>query len=217
MVYFARSDGRWMIIGSNGGSCTYPAWYYNLKRHTRVTVELGTADGSAGPGRRVGPLEARSLVWPTIVERSPARWGSQRAIARGPISCLCSPAKNDALGGTMRYMLMICDDESGAIVLHLELVARMPSTCRGSSIWTSVGSHSWTESVFDQAPTPRRYGRAIGETLVSDGPFMESKEQIGGFCLSSTASTSTMRLRSPRGHPFAGHGVIRDLRPVWDE
>ena len=41
LAYFTRSDGGSMIIASNGGSCTHPAWYYNLKAHPKVTVETG--------------------------------------------------------------------------------------------------------------------------------------------------------------------------------
>ena len=58
----------------------HPAWYYNLKRHARVTVELGTERFWA-LAEELEP-EARSLVWPTIVERSPAAGEFQRAIAR---------------------------------------------------------------------------------------------------------------------------------------
>ena len=70
LVYFARSDGRWMIVASNGGSCTHPAWYYNLKSHPRMTVELGT-DTFHVVAEELD-TEARSFVWPTIVEQSPA-------------------------------------------------------------------------------------------------------------------------------------------------
>jgi deazaflavin-dependent oxidoreductase (nitroreductase family) len=80
LVYFTSWDGGLMIIASNGGSCAHPAWYYNIKAHPKVTVELGT-----GTFRVVAEeldSEARSLVWPTIIEQSPAAGNFQRAIAR---------------------------------------------------------------------------------------------------------------------------------------
>jgi deazaflavin-dependent oxidoreductase (nitroreductase family) len=80
LVYFARSDGRWMIVASNGGSCTHPAWYYNLKLHPRVTVELGTETFQVEAEEL--DSEARSLVWPTIVEQSPAAGEFQRTMTR---------------------------------------------------------------------------------------------------------------------------------------
>jgi deazaflavin-dependent oxidoreductase (nitroreductase family) len=80
LVYFARSDGRWMIIASNGGSCSHPAWYYNLKFHPRVKVEVGTETLHVVAEEL--DSEARSLVWRTIVEQSPAAGKFQRAITR---------------------------------------------------------------------------------------------------------------------------------------
>jgi deazaflavin-dependent oxidoreductase (nitroreductase family) len=80
LVYFARSDGRWMIVASNGGSCTHPAWYYNLKVHPRVKVELGTETFHVVAEEL--DSEARSVVWSTIVQQSPAAGEFQRAITR---------------------------------------------------------------------------------------------------------------------------------------
>jgi len=39
---FPQGDGRFAIIASNGGSPRHPDWYYNLKAHPRITIELGT-------------------------------------------------------------------------------------------------------------------------------------------------------------------------------
>jgi deazaflavin-dependent oxidoreductase (nitroreductase family) len=80
LVYFTRWDGGLMIIASNGGSSTHPAWYYNLKAHPKVTVELGTDRFSVVAEEL--DFEARSLVWPTIVERAPAAGEFQRTITR---------------------------------------------------------------------------------------------------------------------------------------
>jgi deazaflavin-dependent oxidoreductase (nitroreductase family) len=80
LVYFTRLDGGLMIIASNGGSWTHPAWYYNLKAHPNVTVELGT-ERFCVVAEELN-CEARSLVWPTIVEQSPAAGKYQRTITR---------------------------------------------------------------------------------------------------------------------------------------
>jgi deazaflavin-dependent oxidoreductase (nitroreductase family) len=37
-----QRDGRYVIVASNGGSPTHPSWYYNLKAHPRIDVEVGT-------------------------------------------------------------------------------------------------------------------------------------------------------------------------------
>ena len=80
LVYFTRRDGGLMIIASNGGARTNPAWYYNLKAHPKVTVELGTETFHVVAEEL--DSEARSLVWPTIVEQSPAAGEFQGAITR---------------------------------------------------------------------------------------------------------------------------------------
>lgn len=69
LLCFARPDGRWLIIASNGGSRTHPAWYHNLKANPRVTVELGTAVFTVVAKEL--DAQTRSLLWPTIVEESP--------------------------------------------------------------------------------------------------------------------------------------------------
>jgi deazaflavin-dependent oxidoreductase (nitroreductase family) len=80
LVYFTRWDGSLMIIASNGGSCTHPAWYYNLRAHPEVAVELGNERFRVVAEEL--DYEARSSVWPTIVEQSPAAGEFQRAITR---------------------------------------------------------------------------------------------------------------------------------------
>ncbi len=37
-----QGDGRLAIVASNGGSPAHPDWYYNLRAHPRITVEVGT-------------------------------------------------------------------------------------------------------------------------------------------------------------------------------
>ena len=38
---FPQGDGRFVVVASNGGSPTHPAWYHNLIANPVVTVELG--------------------------------------------------------------------------------------------------------------------------------------------------------------------------------
>jgi deazaflavin-dependent oxidoreductase (nitroreductase family) len=34
--YFPQGEGRYAIVASNGGSPTHPAWYHNLKAHSKT-------------------------------------------------------------------------------------------------------------------------------------------------------------------------------------
>ena len=100
----------------------------------------------------------------------------------------------------MRYLLLIRGDESAA--------AHADEGCVG-----------WSERMLERGVLqgggglrPPAEGRTVRvrrrELLLSDGPFAETKEQIGGFDLSS-APTSTRRSRSRPQHPVAGYGTDR--------
>ena len=38
---FTRDGDRYVVIASNGGAHTHPAWYHNLVANPRVTIEVG--------------------------------------------------------------------------------------------------------------------------------------------------------------------------------
>ncbi len=52
-----------------------------------------------------------------------------------------------------------------------------------------------------------------GKTQVLDGPYAESKEQIGGYYLIDVADLDAAIAWAARC-PAAGHGVV-EVRPVW--
>lgn len=64
-----RPGGRFVIVASNGGSPTHPAWYYNLKAHPRITAEVGTESFPALAEELVGA--ARAELWPELVAEAP--------------------------------------------------------------------------------------------------------------------------------------------------
>jgi deazaflavin-dependent oxidoreductase (nitroreductase family) len=70
LAYSPRGDGRYAIVATNGGSPAHPAWYYNLKAHPRITIEVGTRKFTA----RAEELDdtARAELWPKLVAESPA-------------------------------------------------------------------------------------------------------------------------------------------------
>lgn len=53
-----------------------------------------------------------------------------------------------------------------------------------------------------------------GETLVSDGPFMETKDLMGGFAVIECADLDEAIEVAAR-HPFAARGTV-EVRPVWE-
>ena len=113
----------------------------------------------------------------------------------------------------MRYMLMVCDDESdgrGPVELvrspeHIAWIEYLDR--RGVTLLDGVRLRPSADATTVQSRN--------GETLVSDGPFIETKEQIGGFALIECDHLDDAIDVAAR-HPFAAHGVI-EIRPVWDE
>jgi hypothetical protein len=68
----------------------------------------------------------------------------------------------------------------------------------------------------DQLAPPRR-ARTVrvrnGKTLVTDGPFAETKEVIGGFDLLECGSLEEA-VEIAAAHPIAQMGTI-EVRPLW--
>ena len=68
----------------------------------------------------------------------------------------------------------------------------------------------------DQVAPPRR-GRSVrvrdGKTLVTDGPFAETKEAVGGFDIIECGSLEEA-VEIASGHPVAQVGTI-EVRPFW--
>jgi hypothetical protein len=112
----------------------------------------------------------------------------------------------------VRYALLICDDEFepqgpeeiGARPDHVAWIEFMKS--RGVTL---LGGQRLRTS--DDATSVRARG---DEVLISDGPFAETKEQIGGFALIECADLDEAIEVAAR-HPFAARGVV-EIRPVWE-
>ncbi|MDB5474901.1 MAG: hypothetical protein JWP49_412 [Phenylobacterium sp.] len=65
-------------------------------------------------------------------------------------------------------------------------------------------------SLSDTSQTVRTKG---GKTVVMDGPFAETKEQLAGFYLIEAESPQTAADWAARC-PASGHGVV-EVRPLW--
>jgi hypothetical protein len=70
--------------------------------------------------------------------------------------------------------------------------------------------------IGDQLAPPRR-ARTVrvrdGKTMVTDGPFVETKESVGGFDLLECDSFE-QALEIAAAHPVAQMGAI-EVRPLW--
>ena len=105
----------------------------------------------------------------------------------------------------MQYLLLIRGDESAA--------AHAEDGCGG-----------WTEEMVRRGVLrgggglrPPAEGKAVRvrrrQLLLSDGPFAETKEQVGGFCIIECASLDEAVEAAAR-HPAATYGTI-EVRELW--
>jgi hypothetical protein len=106
----------------------------------------------------------------------------------------------------VRYLLLICADESAA--------AHWDDGCGG-----------WTEEMEDRGVLQSALGlrppqeattvRVRDDAIVLfDGPFAETKDQIGGFCLIECADLDEA-IEVAAKHPAAGYGTI-EVRPLYE-
>lgn len=107
----------------------------------------------------------------------------------------------------MKYMLLICTD--GPIDADADLdptawVEEMDSRgIRQTGDRLRPASDATTVRVRDD------------EVLLTDGPFAETKEQVGGFDIVECADLDEAIAVAAK-HPMARHGLV-EVRPFWTE
>ncbi|MBO0839720.1 MAG: YciI family protein [Sciscionella sp.] len=106
----------------------------------------------------------------------------------------------------MRYMLLIAGD-------------REPTPEE-----LALGCGGWTEEMTERGVIvggaglrPPNEATTVrvrdGEVLITDGPFAETKEQIGGFTMIECADLDEA-IEIASKHPAAGYGMI-EIRPIF--
>ena len=111
----------------------------------------------------------------------------------------------------MKYMLMICDDESR--VLTPAEVSALPEI----QLWAAdIDSRGIRRGGARLRPSTDASTVRVrnGEVLVSDGPFAETKEQMGGFDIIECRDMADA-LEIAARHPAADGGAI-EVRPLWE-
>jgi hypothetical protein len=106
----------------------------------------------------------------------------------------------------MKYLLLICGDESAAE--HAE------DGCGG---WdTEMQERGVLRGAAGLHPPSDATTVRVrdGHLALSDGPFAETKEQIGGFCMIECADLDEA-IEIAAKHPAAGYGTL-EIRPVLE-
>jgi hypothetical protein len=113
----------------------------------------------------------------------------------------------------MKYLLLVCWD---AERMNAQAEPDAPVTDDESFPWLDdlQARRAWITG--DQLAPPQR-GRSVrvrgGKKLVTDGPFAETKEAVGGFDLIECESLDEAVEIASR-HPVAEMGTI-EVRPLW--
>jgi hypothetical protein len=112
----------------------------------------------------------------------------------------------------MRYLLLIGGEDDGTGVTSKDICAENDAL-------------AWAEEMTrrrvllnGQVLRPPEDATTVrvrdGEILLSDGPFAETKEQIGGLCVIECADLDEA-LEIAAAHPVARYGMV-EVRPIWE-
>jgi hypothetical protein len=114
----------------------------------------------------------------------------------------------------MRYMLMICSDEKVEMARNGAETAKIMQEY--GAFWDEMSGRGVIRDGARLRPTSdattvkSRYGQVI----TADGPFAETKEQIGGFYVVDCKDLDEAIEVSSK-IPNAKNGTI-EIRPIWE-
>ena len=112
----------------------------------------------------------------------------------------------------MKYVLLICDDES------VSPTQRGVGGRPGASGLGGGPGAAWRRGCSARGCGRSRDATTVrvrqGETLVSDGPFAETKDFVGGVVVVECADLDEA-IAIAAGHPYAHWGSV-EIRPVWE-
>jgi hypothetical protein len=116
----------------------------------------------------------------------------------------------------MKYLLMVCWDTERMNGQTEPDPGTPPAEDEEGFPWVDDLQARGIWLTGDQLAPPRR-ARSVrirdGKTLVTDGPFTETKEAIGGFDLLECGSLEEA-VEIAATHPMAEAGTI-EVRPLW--
>ncbi|MFN8222777.1 MAG: YciI family protein [Gaiellales bacterium] len=116
----------------------------------------------------------------------------------------------------MRYALLVYSDQSGWEGLSEEeaATARAESMPGWNAAFEELGKidSAWSGRELAEASAAKVIRIRGGERIVTDGPYAETKEQIGGMFL-TTLPDLDEAIRVAALVPAAGYGTI-EIRPI---
>ena len=113
----------------------------------------------------------------------------------------------------MRYLLLICNDESA--MLARSEAEQAETLAAYGAFQQEMGGRGLLEGGARLRPTSDATTVRVveDEVLTGDGPFAETKEQIGGYYLVDCKDLDEA-IEIASKHPIARYGTI-EIRPIW--
>lgn len=111
----------------------------------------------------------------------------------------------------MRYMMLICHEDSVSANPGKDLLAETEAWVEEMDSRGVLKSGNRLRPATDATTVRVR----DDETLLSDGPFAETKEQIAGYDLIECEDLDEA-IEVVSKHPTAKYGMI-EVRPFWEE
>jgi hypothetical protein len=114
---------------------------------------------------------------------------------------------------TMKYMLLIYGNEAGMLAASKDMAGQMLAAYGAyTEAMKKAGVH-----VDSNRLRPSQSGTTVrvanGKTEVLDGPYAETKEQLGGYYMIDVPDLDAALSWAARC-PGASHGTI-EVRPIW--
>lgn len=115
----------------------------------------------------------------------------------------------------MLYLLMLHSEEAGWMQLSQTQQQQAVAAYQAYSEALKKAGHFVGSNRLRPVATATTVRVVDGKTQVQDGPYADSKEQLGGYYLIDVADMDAALSWAARC-PGASHGVI-EVRPVWSE
>jgi hypothetical protein len=113
----------------------------------------------------------------------------------------------------MHYLLLIYTEEPAQAVPEEMMAEEMGAYVKYGEWLTAKGYFKGGEAL-QPTPTATTVRVRDGRTVTTDGPYAETKEQLGGYYLVDCPSLDEA-IEAAARIPGAVHGAI-EVRPIWD-
>jgi hypothetical protein len=114
---------------------------------------------------------------------------------------------------TMKYLFLIYGNEKAMLAASKEMAGQMTAAYGAyTEAMKKAGVHVGGERL-QPTTSASKVHVAEGKTKVLDGPYAETKEQLGGYYMVDVPDLDAALSWAARC-PGAGHGTI-EVRPVW--